>query len=269
VTDRSTLASNADAFFIGWEATPSSYVRFIKPVSFALILGALAVGAVLALSQSDSGAGQWDNSNVVTLRGLAFAKPYAMLRIPGEEPGKSPRTYLLVEDGKFGALPRVARFVQDRPDGAPVEVNGTVLHRGDRWMLALEEGDRGMRRLPEEEAKKLPDLCWSAPKVLAESVTLHGEIIDSKCYLGAMSPGGGKTHKACAMRCIAGGVPPMLVTRNAAKRERFFLLVTTDGRGANEAVFPYVGDQVQVHGRLELHDDLLVFLTNTERISRQ
>ena len=64
-----------------------------------------------------------------------------------------------------------------------------------------------MRRLTKEEEHKLPPLGWPAPQVLADNVTLKGEIIDPKCYLGAMKPGGGKTHKACAMRCIAGGIP--------------------------------------------------------------
>ncbi len=79
------------------------------------------------------------------------------------------------------------------------------------------------------------------PQVLAEHVTLKGEIIDPKCYLGAMKPGGGKTHKACAMLCISGGVPPMLVTRDANKQETFYLLTTDQGGVANELVLPFVG----------------------------
>jgi hypothetical protein len=179
-----------------------------------------------------------------------------MLRV--QPPGSPPRTYLLVEDGKFGALPRVTRLVQGHGEGQPVRARGTILEREGRWMLELLEGEESLRRLTAEEAGKLPALDWPTPQVLAERVTLHGAIIDPKCYLGAMKPGGGKTHKACAMRCIAGGVPPMLVTRDDLGRESFYLLTTADGGVANNLVLPFVGDQVAVTGRVELQGDVLV-----------
>ena len=75
-----------------------------------------------------------------------------------------------------------------------------------------------------------------------------------------MKPGGGKTHKACAMLCISGGVPPMLVTRDAGGHETFYLLATAEGGVANEMVLPFVGDLVEVSGRVERLGDLLVFL---------
>jgi hypothetical protein len=258
-----------DEFFIGWLPTPQGYVRFLKPIVLTLLLTSITVATALAFLQRDPGSGQWDDAKVVTLHGVAFTKPYAMLRVPGGKPGDAPRTYLLVEDGKFGALPRVSRFVQDRADGVPVEVRGTILHRDDRWMLALESGDQSMRVLTQEEAATLPFLGWTSPRMLAESITLHGEIIDAKCYLGAMKPGGGKTHKACAMRCIAGGIPPMLVTRHADGRETFYLLVTQEGEVANDAVYPFVGDRVAVTGKVDHQDDTLVLYMAPESIRRK
>jgi hypothetical protein len=84
------------------------------------------------------------------------------------------------------------------------------------------------------------------PKVVKEHITLKGEIIDPKCYLGAMKPGGGKTHKA-RHACISGGVPPMLVTRDASKQETFYLLTTAEGGLAGELVLPFVGDSGRSH----------------------
>jgi hypothetical protein len=165
---------------------------------------------------------------------------------------------LLVEEGKFGALPRVEGFVQGRAGGVAVRATGTILHREGRWMLELAEGEKGLRRLTAAEEARLPPLGWPAPEVLAEHAALNGEIIDPKCYLGAMKPGGGKTHKACAMLCISGGVPPMLVTRDAARNETFYLLATEEGGVANERVRDFVGDAVEVSGRLERHGDLLL-----------
>jgi hypothetical protein len=136
-------------------------------------------------------------------------------------------------------------------------------------MLELAEGDAGMRRLTAEEEAKLPPLGWPAPEVLGEYVTLRGEIIDPKCFLGAMRPGGGKTHKACAMLCISGGVPPMLVTRDAARNETFYLLVTEDGGAANERVLEFVGDPVEVSGRLERQGDLLLLRVASDGVRRR
>jgi hypothetical protein len=261
--------TSQDEFFVGWLQTPQGYVRFLKPVVLTMLLVGVVAAGTLAFFQRDPGTGQWDDEKVVTLRGIAFTKPYAMLRVPGEKAGDPPRTYLLVEDGKFGALPRVSKFVQDRSEGVPVEVKGTVLHREDRLMLALEEGDSGMRLLNEAEGNELPVVGWTALKVLTESITLRGEIIDPKCYLGAMKPGGGKTHKACAMRCIAGGIPPMLVTRDTNGREAFYLLVGIDGGVANEAVYPFVGDRVEIQGRLEQQYDVLILKVAPRDIQRR
>jgi hypothetical protein len=84
-----------------------------------------------------------------------------------------------------------------------------------------------------------------------------------------MKPGGGKTHKACAMLCISGGVPPMLVTRDAAQNETFYLLATEEGRVANERVLDFVGDPVEVSGRLERHADLLLLQIPPDGVRRR
>ena len=245
-----------DEFFIGWEPTPKTCSRFLLPVVAALLLLTGVAAATVAYLQCDPGPGRWDADDVRTFDGILSARPYAMLRVPGDKPGEAPRTVLLVEEGKFGALPRVEGLAQGRANGAAVRVTGTILHRDGRWMLELAEGEKGMRRLTAEEEAKLPPLGWPAPEVIAEHVALKGEIIDPKCYLGAMKPGGGKTHKACAMLCVSGGVPPMLVTRDAAANETFYLLVTEEGGPANERVLDFVGDAVEVAGRLERHGDL-------------
>jgi len=46
------------------------------------------------------------------------------------------------------------------------------------------------------------------PSTSLGTQTLVGEIVDSKCFLGVMNPGQLTTHRACAIRCISGGVRP-------------------------------------------------------------
>src|SRR5262249_17553216 len=159
----------------GWLATPQKYVRFLRPMVAVLLLTAGGTAATLAFLQRDPGPGQWDTDNVRTFDGIAFTRPYAMVRVPGERAGDPPRTMLLVEDGKFGGLPRVEQLVQGRAEGVAVRVTGTILQRDGRWMLELAEGDQGIRRLTAEEEAKLPPLGWPVPEVRAEHVTLQGE----------------------------------------------------------------------------------------------
>ena len=81
-------------------------------------------------------------------------------------------------------------------------------------------------------------------------VTLRGEIVDSKCYLGVMNPGNGKVHRDCAARCISGGAPPAFVARDAEGASRVLLLVGSDGRQLNREVLSFVAEPIEVSGEL-------------------
>ena len=67
----------------------------------------------------------------------------------------------------------------------------------------------------------------------------------------------------------ASGVPPMFVTRDAAKNETFYLLATEEGGVANERVLDFVGDPVAVSGRLERHGDLLLLQVAEDGVRRR
>jgi hypothetical protein len=258
-----TPPTSTDDFFIGWEPLPASHVRFLRPLCRILFILAGCAAALIALHQRSPGTGQWDSDSVVTLEGIVYARPYAMLHVGGEPP----RTFLLVEEGKFGALDRIEKITEGYREGRAVRVRGTVLHRGNRWMLELAEGADGLQPLTPEDSGIQPAL--PRREMLAGRVTLHGEIIDPKCYLGAMKPGGGKTHKSCASLCIAGGIPPMLVTRGPDRRETFYLLTTSEGGPAGDMVLPFAGDQVEITGRLERQGDVLILAAGAGDIRRR
>ncbi len=81
--------------------------------------------------------------------------------------------------------------------------------------------------------------------------TLRGEILDSKCFLGAMRPGEGKTHKECAALCIAGGISPMLITRDERGTATYYLLTNSSGGAMGPEVLPLVADPVEIRGEVE------------------
>lgn len=244
-----------DPFFIGWLSMPRRDARFLLPLVIVLLVALVVSGAVLAWGQRSPGPGTWDD-RTTTFTGIVFAEPYAMIRVPGA-PGSSPRTILLVNEGKFGAKEHVKPH-----DGKPVRVSGTLISREGLLMLELADGDEGLRAaaLPEAEhaALQIPSPVSLGP------VTLRGEIVDSKCYLGAMKPGGGRTHKGCAILCLKGGVPPVFVSRDEG--DALYLLTNADGGPLDPTFFDLAADSIRLRGRTEERGDLRVL--KVDRLAR-
>ena len=85
------------------------------------------------------------------------------------------------------------------------------------------------------------------------TVTLTGEIVDSKCYLGVMNPGQGKVHRDCAARCLSGGIPPIFITTDGREQ---FLLVGLDGRAlGRDALREFVAESITIQGRVLARGD--------------
>jgi hypothetical protein len=233
-----------DPFFIGWLPMPRRYARFLVPVALALVAAAGVAGVILARGQRSPGPGTWAD-DVTTFTGVVYAEPYAMIRVPGE--GGTPLTLLLVNEGKFGAKDRVRAL-----DGKPARVGGTLLARDGRGMLELADGDAGLQPAELAEADRAA-LRRPEPRQLG-TVTLGGEIVDSKCYLGAMKPGGGRTHKACAVLCLRGGIPPLFAGRDGTLR----LLVDAGGGPLHPAHCDRAADPIELTGAAEEWGDLPV-----------
>src|SRR5262249_11144890 len=225
--------------------------------------GGGGAGGGVAARRGSRGAGAWEDESPRTFGGMVVAEPYALLRTAGPSPEEPVRTILLVGEGKFGAAERVRPFA-----GRPARVTGTLLHRQGRWMVELASGPEGVQpldRLPEAQELLLRE---GQPGSLGR-VERRGEFVDPKCYLGAMKPGAGKTHKACAALCISGGIPPMLVTRGADGGETFYLLTDHEGGPCNDLVLPFVTDPVEVSGELEQVGDLRVLRVAPGEIRRR
>jgi hypothetical protein len=249
--------SRADGkeFYVGYLPVPSGYRRALLILVPALIVAGLVAAVVVAARQKDPGTGVWSDATT-TLEGVIAAEPYAMLRLRASN-AAGVETVLLVEEGKFGAKERVRPF-----DGQAVAVTGTILARDGRRMLELAGGEQAIRPVEGGVAPGVPE------KRLLGRRTLRGEIIDPKCYLGAMKPGEGKTHKACATLCISGGIPPMFVVRSPGQPNEYYLLTTPDGRAINNDVLPFVGDPVEIAGEVMRQGDLLVFQISSADIRR-
>lgn len=201
-----------DDFFVGYLPTPARVARRVGAVATLVLVTLCAAAAVLAARQSDPGHAVWSDATT-ELTGWITLEPAPMV-----ETAEGPA--LVVGFNKRGARERLASVPF-------ATLRGTVLSRDGVRMLELLPGDDAIQPAPTGGIPAPPATRWRPAGV----ETLTGEITDPKCFLGAMKPGRGMTHRSCAAVCIAGGIPPVLVVeqRGSSRAARALVLVAPDG----------------------------------------
>ncbi|MFO1475319.1 MAG: hypothetical protein U1F98_01550 [Verrucomicrobiota bacterium] len=251
--------SRPDEFYIGWEAkAPPGIGKLSRRIVVVLFLLALLAPVVLAVSQRMIGSSAFEWGTLKSFSGILQAGPYPQLLVPRPgEAGGLPRysTYCLVAPWKFGLSPEIAGPL----DGKSVTFKGTLIYRGNQTMIEVHGTI---------EASKP-----AAPVALPQAIglgrqTLVGEIVDSKCFLGVMNPGQLAPHRACAIRCISGGVPPVLLVRQKKGPATYFLLVSADGKPVNKQVLDWVAEPLEITGDIERRGDLLILRADPETYRR-
>jgi hypothetical protein len=247
-----------DPFFIGWADTPPADRRFFLRLGLGFMVGTAGLGAGLASLQRAPGAGNWDPDQVREWRGIVTAAPYAMLR-SRDLGGGVPRTALLSCLGKCGVAAQIGALA-----GQAVVVTGSLIQRGQHSMIAVDEQGPWLRR----DERAAPDASLALPTIEAlGEVSLSGEILDSKCWFGAMRPSDGKVHKACASLCIRGGIPPAFFARGPAGQSAL-MIMTDGGRAHGPELLALVADPVQLSGRVLRRGDLLILDTPVSAMRR-
>ncbi len=246
-----------DDFYVGYLPTaPASIARRIG-LTVAVAIGAialLALGLALAQTRADARAFEFTQSREWVGRIEAGAIPQLVVPRPGAASGVS--RYVLVAPGKHGAQSVVRAW-----DRSLVNVRAKLIYRGEQTLLEIEP--ESLRELARAPASAEPD--DTAP---LGRFTLRGEIVDSKCHFGVMNPGEGKPHRACAVRCISGGAPPVLRVRTADGRAHYFFLTGEDGRAIGPELLDLVAEPVEVTGRVERRDSLYVLKIEPGAIRR-
>jgi hypothetical protein len=239
-----------DEFYIGWEPKAAPGIgKTARNVALVLLLLALLTPVVLAVSQRMIGSSVFEWGTPKTFTGILKIVPYPHLLVarPGQTgTGSRFSSYYLVAQWKFGLNSQaLARF-----DGKSVTLKGTLIYRANQTMV-------------ETRADWIQEQPGTIRDSLPESVslgrqTLLGEIVDSKCFLGVMNPGQLTPHRGCAIRCISGGVPPVLLVRQKEGPANYFLLVSADGKPVNKQILDLVADPVEITGELERQGELLI-----------
>lgn len=230
--------SDDEAFFVGYLPMPTALKRFhglLVPLAVVLVIGC---AAWLAHSMTPVRARFQSQPQMLT--GLFRASPAPILWVNDAAHASGVRGVLLVEGGKFGLRASLSEALDEHV----ITVAGTLLARDGLAMLEL--------AMPPAESRLEDALLAPLAHVEAVSrghVHLRGELVDSKCWLGRMRPGVGRTHRACAQQCVAGGIPPILVTRDASGAEIGYVLADVSDATLND-ILPLLADSVEVEGEL-------------------
>ncbi len=235
-------------FYGGYQThMPAGLARFVRPAVGVLLVAAALLGWAVPELHRPYAAARSDFRDVREFEGVLVAEPAPHLVVvrPGETGSRAFSRYLLVGRGKSGP-----RIDLDELAGKAVRVRGSLIYRDSQTLIAV------------KGAEAIEAGVAAAALGAGESLgrfTLRGEIVDSKCFLGTMRPGNTKTHRGCAVRCIAGGTPPVLLVRDPETGNAlYFLLVDADGRAVNDRVLDLVADPVEIQGEVRRLDDLLV-----------
>ena len=239
-----------DDFYIGWEAKAAPGIgKTLRRAVVVVLALALLVPLVLAMAQRMIGASVFEWGNHKMFSGILQTTPYPHLLVP--RPGNAAdqhrfSTYYLVAPWKFG-LERnaIAPF-----DGKSVVLQGTLIYRGNQTMIEVQPGT-----IQVTNSATMPALPQT---IQLGNQTLTGEIVDSKCFLGVMNPGQLTPHRACAIRCISGGVPPVLLVRQKDGPAVYLLLVSAEGKPVNKQVLDLVAEPVEITGNVERQGELLI-----------
>jgi hypothetical protein len=261
-------APETPEFYIGYQPrAPEPVARRMRLTAGLLSALAVVVAVGFALAMNPFDRSRFEFGTVRQFEGVLESDPYPVLRggerAPGGDasrsrdaarggrvPAAAPDDWILVAPGKHGAEDSVRPF-----DGLSVRLEGTLIERAGARAIEIVPGS--IRPLADSP---LPTATREEPAVLG-AVTVEGEIVDSKCFLGVMNPGRGKVHRDCAVRCISGGIPPALVVRRVVSplpgsESPLFapgavvLLTGTAGEPLCDEVIPFAAQTVTIAGTL-------------------
>jgi len=229
---------NNPEFYIGYQ--PKAPAGLSKRIFVTVGLVAalcVCVGLLTATSQQPFDKGTFEFGVVKKFEGVLLGSPLPHIQLTQSNGTyQEGSTLLLVDQGKHG-------FPNYAIDGfyREVSVSGSLIYKDKTVMLEL-AGEETFQ-IVEETIDLQADLSAMG------TVTLKGELVDTKCYLGVMRPGTGKVHRACAVNCLLGGVPPGILVRLNEEMDTVVLLTGPD-ENVPDIDPQWAGRMIEVKGEL-------------------
>jgi hypothetical protein len=142
-------------------------------------------------------------------------------------------------------------------NGAKIRLTGTLIYGDGKALFQITDDDN-------------PSVIPASPVTIPlttrwESLgprQISGNIVDPKCYFGVMKPGEGKPHRSCAIRCIAGGIPPVL----RSQTNEYYVLVDENLASINQVILNLVDDPIAVSGEAFVWNDWKFLRVNNKTL---
>jgi len=249
------MSEKKKPFFVGYLGVPKGLHDFLLIVAIVLVSSFGAASILVGATQDDPGvAGFRFDFGRQTVSGIVEAEPYPLLYVTeGNDRIPAGRTLMLTGPGKSGVMNNVKQL-----EGTVIAATGIVVKRGDLEMLQVGRGNKAV--VPADKVQPVP-----ASNSIGKW-RLQGEICDGKCLAGAMQPGRGLAHKACAILCVIGDIPPVFVSSNPVDGEEFLLVGNKNGGPITDELYDYIGQFVEIDAEIERRGDLLVMLVDAENV---
>lgn len=228
-----------DEFYVGYEgAMPPLVRRAVGGAIVVAVTAAIGAAALFVSQQRPLADARFEFGHVRTFEGYLSLTPSPVLLV-GDRGTTQP--HWLVSPGKFGPAAALGA-------AAPgwITLSGTLIEREPWRMIEVVPGS-----LRAVDSQQPPPIIAEGP---ARERVLTGEIVDSKCFLGVMLPGERTVHRDCAMRCLSGGVPPILAYHDEGGTHLALLL-----GGDAEILRRGVGHPITLPGVLSGPEEALVF----------
>ena len=230
------MSTEPSDFYIGYNARMAPRLaRRIRLAAVSLLALAVVLPLLLIAGQQRFSTATFEFGRTRTVEGRLVEFPYPALDVDGA--AGTPGSYWLVGQGKHGAAALVRGL-----DGRRVRVRGSLIERDGDAMLQLVPDGIEILSAPTETKASLP--------VRIRTVSVIGELVDSKCHLGVMKPGEGPAHRDCAVRCLLGAVPRMISVRGARGLPSRLALVGENGEPFSSDFPALAGRPLAIRGVL-------------------
>ncbi len=251
-----------DEFYVSYieDSLGSKTKRTVKLFAIGSILIIIVSALLFSFSQKPFKNASFELLSETKITGTFHESPYPMLRVEVAE--NTFKNILLVGFGKSSVNPYLKNIIEETKDikDKTLTIEGNLIYYNGKTLMQI-TNDEKVTLSKANPSNKIP------LKNVISKMTLQGEIIDPKCYFGVMKPGKGKIHRSCAVRCISGGIPPVLATTDNNNMAQYFLLTDSNGRPIHQDVLPFIGKPSEITGIVEKMEDWYLLKINTKDIS--
>ena len=234
-------------YYIGWnDKIPDRNKKALKKILIPTFVLIPVIAFVLVFFTKPFTDHTFELGSVKEFTGVYFGKPFPVLFL---DKGQFPKGFdpyaMLVGYGKSGAtgLIHSIESFQGSLSGKKIKIQGTLIYGDGKILIELTKKENSLLDILNHNKRQSQEL------LKAKNVELKGEILDPKCWFGAMKPAEGKVHKSCAIRCISGGIPPVFRTHDGS-RNTYYVLKGEKGRDISREILQYIGEPLLISGKV-------------------